>query len=365
MRAHTFLAIPLLAAACSGSGSGASVEREPVRAPFDRVGYAHDAPGFDKVLAEAARLEGAAAKGEARTDLGGGPFAAIVAPHDDYTYAARVALHAFENLGAREVVLFGVAHHAKDFPASEGKLVFDAFGAWHGPYGDVPISELREDLLAALGPDDAFVSDAMHAGEHSLEGLVPFAQNRVRDVRIVPILVPYMSIARLAELADRTGAALAGAMKKRKLALGRDVAIVVSSDMVHYGDAGWKGKSFAELGTDGAAYDKAVARDLSLIRDDLEGPIEKERLAALYGALVKEDFREYRISWCGRFSVPFGLAALRAAALSLGAPVPRGALLRYGTTLDPGAVDYGVKGMGATGPANLHHWVGFAAIGYR
>jgi AmmeMemoRadiSam system protein B len=364
MRVHVVLAAVLLAAACSRSGAGENPKGGSVREPFDNVGYTHEGKGFDKVLAEATELERAGVA-IPPAGPGGAPLIAVIAPHDDYTYSARIALHAFTNLGAREVVLFGVAHHAKDFPASEGKLVLDAFGAWHGPYGDVPISPLREDLLAALGPGDVLVSDAMHAGEHSLEGLVPFVQNHVRGVRIVPILVPYMSLSRLEELADRTGAALGAAMKKRGLKLGRDVAIVISSDMVHYGDAGWKGKSFAELGTNGAAYDAAVARDLALIRDDLEGPVSPEKLAALYGALVKDDFHEYRISWCGRFSIPFGLAALRATALSLGAPVPSGALLRYGTTLDPGAVDYGVKGMGATAPANLHHWVGFASIAYN
>jgi len=364
MRASIGLAAVLLAAACGRSGAGESPEGGSVREPFDKVGYTHEGTGFDKVLAKAKELERAVAA-IPPVVAGDGPVAAVVAPHDDYTYAARVALHAFANLDAREVVLVGVAHHAKDFPASEGKLLFDSFGAWHGPYGDVPISPLRADLLAALGSDDALVSDAMHAGEHSLEGLVPFVQNRVRGVRIVPVLVPYMSLARLTELADRTGTALAGAMKKRGLKLGKDVAIVISSDMVHYGDTGWSGRSFADFGTDGAAYDTAVARDLALIRDHLEGPISPERLSALYGALVKDDFHEYRISWCGRFSVPFGLATLRAAARSLGAPVPRGTLLNYGTTLDPGAVDYGVEGMGATGPANLHHWVGFAAIVYH
>jgi MEMO1 family protein len=364
LRRHPFFAIPLLAAACSASGAGGAPERITVREPFDEVGYAHEAGAFEKVLAEATRLERAAGAKEP-LDPGAGPFAAVIAPHDDYTYAARVSLHAFPRLEAREIVLVGVAHHAKELPASEGKLVFDAFGAWHGPYGEVPISPLREDLLTALGPENALVSDAMHAGEHSLEALVPFVQNRVRGARIVPVLVPYMSSARLLDLADRAGAAIAASMRKRGLELGKDVAFVVSADMVHYGDAGWSGKRFAELGTDGGAYDAAVARDLRLIRDHLEGPISRDRLSALYGALVQDDFHEYRVSWCGRFSIPFGLAALLATSRALGGGVPGGALLRYGTTLDPGAVDYGVPGMGATGPANLHHWVGFAAIGYR
>ncbi|MDD5309978.1 MAG: AmmeMemoRadiSam system protein B [Deltaproteobacteria bacterium] len=352
-----------LAAACGASSrEGAN---GPVREPLDKVGYVHEGPGFEKVLAKAAELESAWAAKEGQPAQSGSPFTAVISPHDDYTYAARVYLHAFSRIEARHIVLFGVAHHAKDFPASEGKLVFESFGAWHGPYGDVPISPLREDLIAALPSDDVLVSDEIHEGEHSLEGIVPFLQNRVDDVRIVPILVPYMSVSRIEELAERTGAALASAMKQRGLTLGRDVAIVISSDSVHYGDEGWSDKNFADFGTDGAAYDKAVARDLELVRDHLVGPVSVDRLAGLYGKLVKDDFHEYRVSWCGRFSIPFGLAALLATTKALGSPAPSGALLRYGTTLDPGATDYGVPGMGVTAPANLHHWVGFAAIGYR
>jgi MEMO1 family protein len=364
MRRYFWIAVLCLATACGASSRG-SGGNGPVREPFDKVGYAHDGAGFEKVLATAAELESAWAAKQGRPAPGGAPFSAVISPHDDYAYAARVYLHAFSRMQARYVVLLGVAHHAKDFPSSEGRLVFESFGAWHGPYGDVPISPLREDLLAALGQGDVLVSDEMHAGEHSLEGIVPFLQNRVDDVQIVPILVPYMSMARLEELARRTGEALASAMKRRGLALGEDVAIVISSDAVHYGDEGWGDKNYADFGTDGAAYDKAVARDLFLVRDHLEGPVSLDRLSGFYGELVKDDFHEYRVSWCGRFSVPFGLAALLATAKGLGSPAPVGTLLRYGTTLDPGATDYGVPGMGATAPANLHHWVGFAAMGFR
>jgi hypothetical protein len=154
-------------------------------------------------------------------------------------------------------------------------------------------------------------------------------------------------------------------MTRRGLALGTDVAIGISSDAVHYGDEGWGGKNFADFGTGGAAYDRAVERDVSYVRDHLEGPVSVDRLAGLYGKLVADDFHEYRVSWCGRFSIPMGLATLLSTTRALGAPIPTGTLLRYGTTLDPGAVDYKVPGMGVTAPANLHHWVGLAAIGYR
>jgi MEMO1 family protein len=186
-----------------------------------------------------------------------------------------------------------------------------------------------------------------------------------REVTIVPILVPCMSWERLVELADRTTRALSAAMKKRGLALGRDVAVLISSDSVHYGDRDWGGRSFAELGTNGAGYDKAVARDQGLIRDHLSGVLSCARIEGFYRKVVAEDYHDYRITWCGRFSIPFGLTLLHGLGRALEAGPVRGDALRYATTLDPGRTDPGVEGLGITAGASLRHWVGFCAVGYR
>lgn len=381
IRGRTSRLALLLLLAASGCGGGAAattgaeqagaaggrLERR-VRQPVDQVGYTHSAAGIERVIASALEAERQRIADNGRLH-GVGPddrFVAGISPHDDYQYAQQVYVHLFPHIRAPHVIAIGVAHKARDFPDVEGKLVFDAFDAWHGPYGDVPISPLRQDLLAALAATgDAVVDDELQTVEHSVEGLVPFLQHFDREVAIVPILVPYMSFERLAQLADRTAGHLRAAMDRRGLVLGRDVAILISSDSVHYGDEGWGDKDFADLGVDQAAYDRAVERDLTLIRDHLEGPPRLEELERLYRALVREDFHEYRIAWCGRFSVPFGVALLAALQPTTGLPEHRGVLLRYGTTLDPGRHDPGVEGLGVTAPASLRHWVGFASIGYR
>jgi AmmeMemoRadiSam system protein B len=375
MRARALLAITMSAAGVMACGpapaapppAGPAAGGSRVRQPFDPVGYTHTAEGIEAVIADARAREAelAAAGGTAGAVDDATPFAGVIAPHDDYLYAAQVYVHILGHVRARHVVLFGVAHHARDFPETEGKLVFDSFDAWHGPYGDVPISPLRRELFEALPDGDKLVSDEVQAGEHSLEALVPFLQHEVRDVALVPILVPYMSWERLVALAGKTADALAESLRGHGWSLGTDVAIVISSDAVHYGDRDWGGRNHDEFGVNGAAYDQAVARDLALIDQDLVGEIGQPRLEALYRALVQDDFHEYRITWCGRFSIPFGLTVLARTASALGRPVPQGVLLRYGTTLDPGRSDPGVPSLGVTAPANLHHWVGFAALGYR
>ncbi len=338
-----------------------------VRQPVDLVGYTHSAGGIATVVSHAAAAE-AEELDAVRARLGltdTTRLTAAISPHDDYAYAQQAYVHVYPYLQARHVILVGVAHRARNFPACEGKLVFDSFDAWHGPHGEVKISPLREALLQSLPAGDVFVSNELHSVEHSLEGMVPFLQHHNREAMVVPILAPYMEWERLVELAETTASALARAMRERGLSLGEDVALLISSDSVHYGDRNWGGKSFADFGTDGAGYDKAVARDLGLIDDHLTGAITVNGLEGFFRKVVAEDVHEYRITWCGRFSVPFGLAALIGLHSELGLPAPRGALLRYATTLDPGRSDPGVDGLGVTAGANLHHWVGFASIAYR
>ena len=78
--------------------------------------------------------------------------------------------------------------------------------------------------------------------------------------------------------------------------------------------------------------------------------------------------RRYRLPWCGRFSIPFGLEVLRKTVERMGGPVPVGSLLSYGTSLSeaelPVARETRDAGLGYTAPSNFHHWVGYAAIGY-
>ena len=119
-----------------------------------------------------------------------------------------------------------------------------------------------------------------------------------------------------------------------------------------------------------ASTGRAEARDRQLIDRFLSGPLLQSNLRGLMHTLVDEtDVRRYRLPWCGRFSVPFGLEVLRKTAERLGEPVPAGHFLRYGTSLSeaelPVTRETRDAGLGYTAPSNFHHWVGYAAIGYR
>ena len=338
-----------------------------VRGRGQQSAYAHSDLGIARVVERAMRLEQREVDAT-RQRLGLNddlPYSTAITPHIGHLYGLRTYLHVMPFVRARHVVLIGVAHGAHAFPASEGRLVFDSHRAWTGPYGEVPVSPLRQELCDALPSADAWVSDALHASEHSLDAVIPFLQHFNREVEIIPVLVPYMSDDRLFALAERSAAALTEIMRCRGLQLGTDVALLISSDSVHYGDLGWRAGPYVDLGVSGAAYDRAVERDHRLIADYLTGQYSLAGLGSFYRELLHEDFHRYKIAWCGRFSVPFGLAVTLHLHAGLGLPPPRGDLLNYATTLDPGGSDPEVQGLHATVWANLRHWVGFCAIGYR
>jgi AmmeMemoRadiSam system protein B len=227
------------------------------------------------------------------------------------------------------------------------------------------VDPLRDRLIAGLATDTYVVDNAMHCRELSLEAILPFLQSAGKRRTIVPILVPYMGWDRISELSDRLAGSLAEVMQQNDWRLGRDLAIVVSSDAVHYGPD----FDHAPFGTDIDSYERAVARERQIARRYLEGTLSASKLHGLLDTLVDPDDLQYRLPWCGRFSIPFGLELLRKVSLATEGTAPTGALLRYGTSLSepelPVSDATREAGLGYTAPSNLHHWVGYAAVGYR
>jgi AmmeMemoRadiSam system protein B len=345
---------------------GRPSEGDRLRGQRDTVGFVVTAEQAEDVVSQAVRLEAATLQAQDRRlgMDGDSGFLGGVCPHDDHLYASRVYVPLTERITAPRVVLVGVFHRARLWDL-ENRLVFDAFDAWRGPWGPVQVDPLRGELLQELSADDVVVDNAMHEMEHSLEAIVPFLQHRDREVTIVPILAPYMKWEQLTVLSDRLAGALAAALERHGWKLGKDVAIVISSDAVHYGED----FEYAPFGSDAVGYVRGEAHDRVLADRYLTGPLVPSNLQGLLHTLVDEtDVRRYRLPWCGRFSVPFGLEVLRKTAERTGEPVPVGHLLRYGTSLSESELPVSRAtrdaGLGYTAPSNLHHWVGYASIGY-
>ncbi len=328
-----------------------------VRGQQDAVGFASRAEAMAKVW----ELAGAPPAPESLGEAPQPGVAGVICPHDDYLFAGRVYRKTLPLVTAKTVVLVGVFHKYRRFGAHD-TLVFDSYRAWRTPDGEARVSALREELLRGLAAGDAVQDNAAHDSEHSLEALLFWLKHVRPDVEFVPVIVPAMGFERMSSLAARLGAALADAAGRRAWRLGRDLAVVISSDAVHYGDD-FKYTPFGEGGVD--AYVKACDQDRRLLTGPLAGPVTSAKAEQFFTTCVNpEQPSEYRLTWCGRFSIPFGLLVLERATAALGLPTPVGHPLAYGTSI--GAPELPVKelGMGATAPANLYHFVGYPAVAY-
>ena len=169
--------------------------------------------------AETTALERTIAGLLAAAPAGGDGAKAIIAPHAGYVYSGLTAAYAYRLLESRRelirrVVLLGPAHRVylqgMALPSAE---------AFATPLGDVFID--ADGVRTALALPGTQVSDAAHAGEHSLEVHLPFLQTVLDDFQLVPIVVGVCPASEVKAVLE----ALWG---------GEETMIVVSSDLSHF-----------------------------------------------------------------------------------------------------------------------------------
>ena len=330
---------------------------DELRGQQDGIGFARTAEQMRRVWELSTSPPASEALGPAPPK--GPKVAAILAPHDDYVYAARVYRQVVPLVTAKTVLLIGVFHGWRKFGAV-GRLVFDVPRAWRSPDGPIPVSALRDDVLARLPKGDAKVSAVMHDSEHSVEALAFWLKHARPDLEILPVIVPAAPWERIKELGDHLGAAVAAAMKKRGLELGRDVAVVISSDAVHYG-SDFHYTPYGEGGDE--AHRLASAKDRSLLVETTGETLTARKAESFMLACVDpKDPGTYRLTWCGRFSIPLGLITLESLARNLNLPEPKGYPLAYATSLSAPA--FRIDGLGVTAPATPTHFVGYPAAAW-
>ena len=330
---------------------------EQVRGQRDAVGYATKAGAMAKVWELSAQGPAPETFG-AKVPAG---VIGVIGPHDDYVYAARTYRQIFPLVTARTVVIVGVFHRYRRFEARD-QLVFDPYRAWSSPDGEIAVSPLRDELASALPAGMAVKDAAAHDSEHSIEGIAYFLKHARPDVEIVPVIVPAASFERLQEMASQLAGALATSMKKRDWRLGRDVAIVISADGTHYGEDfkftpyGWGGLK---------AYAKAVDQDRKLMRETLGGMFRAQKARDFYETVVDPDNPDqYRVTWCGRFSVTLGTLLIGETAARLGMKAPHGVPVALGVSVDTPELAVRDVGVGPTAPANLYHFVTHPAVAF-
>jgi len=288
-----------------------------------------------------------------------------ISPHDDYTLAGRTDVHVQRYMKAKTIILIGNAHWSETFGIRD-KLIFGDFKFWRGPYGKVKISPLRKEIIANLPKDDYVVNRTVIETEHSLEALVPFLQYFNRQVEIIPVLVPFTHWDKMNGLAEDLANIIRKIILEKHLTLGKDVAILCSSDGMHYGDYGWSYYNYHPFGCNAEGYQKAMEYDTELVTKFLTGKIALEKDHQLYDHLIDEqNISSYKVTWCGRFSITF---AVNFAARLLNKVERRnltGYLLRHSSGLNDPWVPVRKLNMGITGDVNLHHFVTYFSVGFK
>ncbi len=149
--------------------------------------------------------------------------AIVIAPHAGYVYSGPVAATAFKPLVDRAcdgVIVLGF-NHAFSYSFEGASVWID--GAWRTPLGEVPIdSALAQSVCAA---DSRFqVGRDVHAGEHSIEVMLPFLQRALPGRSFVPISIGRPTFDNCRALADGLARAIAG----------RTIVVIASTDLSHY-----------------------------------------------------------------------------------------------------------------------------------
>lgn len=289
------------------------------------------------------------------------PFGAI-SPHDDHLYATPLYIESLKEIKAKNVILFGVAHRAKKWEI-EGKLILEDFDGFKTPKGYLEINKnLRQYIIKNLKEEYFILCRDCQAEEHSIEGILPFLEYLDPDVKILPVLVPYMDFNKMEEISKEFSKIVFSYLKENNLKPVDDLQIVISSDAVHYGDKGWGGKNYAPFGVGCKGLKKAIERDVKISKKYLSHKIKEEKLQRfLYTLVEKNDLKEYKIPWCGRFSITFGTLFLKNLS-NLFHKKLYGYPVAYGTSVEIGQILDEKNGLGTTAEANLHHWVGYLSL---
>jgi AmmeMemoRadiSam system protein B len=325
-----------------------------VRPLKDTIGFAQYPWQMDSIIS---RISGSGWK---RTNSEALRFA--ICPHDDYTYVGALYPELLQHIKAPNIILLGVAHKAASMGV-EDSLVFDSYSQWRGPWGNIPVSPLREEIYDILKNKYAVLNDSLQTLEHSVEAMIPYLQYFNRNISILSILVPAMNPDRMEDCGKALADAIRTVTTRNGWEWGVDYAIIVTTDAVHYGNEDWGGANRAYFGCDDKGNERAREHESEIIENCLVGQIDpvKIRLFSDY-TINKDNFREYKWTWCGRYSVPVALYV--SYYLSNPASIS-GTLTGYSTSITSKHIPVDDLLLGRTAIATDCHWVGYAAIGYR
>jgi hypothetical protein len=175
-----------------------------------------------------------------------------------------------------------------------------------------------------------------------------------------------MNFEKMQDIAKLLAEGLNRVMDSKNLSWGSDIALLITTDAVHYGNEEWGGKNYAPFGVDSIGYSQAVEHEHEIIRDCLQGEVSASRIQKFFEFTVNpNDYMEYRWTWCGRYSVPLGLLTSLNLNELIGTKSLTGHVVGYSTSIDHNHIPVEDLMMGRTAIASPGHWVGYASVGYE
>lgn len=287
-------------------------------------------------------------------------FAAI-SPHDDYLYAGRIYYPIYKLIKAKEIIIFGVTHGTvrRAIADPQNILILDDYNFWKGPYGNIEVSGLREEIKTRLDSSFYKVNNYAHSLEHSIEALIPFLQLFNRKLKITPIMVTRMSFERMDSIAAKLSEKIFNYAKEKNLKLGNDLFILISNDANHYGED----FNNYPYGLEESAHKIAIDED-KRIAAMFNGELSFEKIAEISDELWPErNVKKVYPLWCGRYPVIIGMLTIKYLAGKVGKNL-NGKLFCYSDTFSERVLEFKETKMGLTAPFSLRHWVGFLSAGF-
>jgi len=171
-------------------------------------------------------------------------------PHAGYMFSGQTAAHAYKLVEGKQydaVVLIGPSHYTYLDGAA-----FGGYDVFRTPLGDVPVDVEWTKKLESATPYIKSVPVA-HKEEHSVEVQVPFVQTVLPNTPIVPMVIGSVSYARAGTIAKAIA----------RVAEGKRVLLVASSDMSHFPSAENARTVDSEVLKAVGAYDARKVNDMN------------------------------------------------------------------------------------------------------
>ena len=151
-------------------------------------------------------------------------IAAGIVPHAGWTFSGNLAGRVFQAVkrvdgNVDTFVIFGAAHRYM----GRGAGVYGR-GSWVSPLGEISIDEELADSIASVVGVSR--DEDCHRFEHSIEVQIPFIQELFDGCKIVPVIVPPVSVA--VDIGSEVGRIVSELE-------GKKVVCIASTDLTHYG----------------------------------------------------------------------------------------------------------------------------------